>query len=110
MGITKWAAIAVTCLMGLANIGLIASSHLRQPPKILGPVLAVAAVISVIGLLTKCPWGTRSVIAVGVANLIAAVAGALAGGSGWPVGVVLSGLAIVLAAVSSPGTRRAVMS
>src|SRR5450432_963443 len=67
MGITKWAAIAVTSLMGLANIGLIASSHLSL--KILGPVLAVAAVISVFGLLTKRPWGTRSVIAVGVANL-----------------------------------------
>jgi hypothetical protein len=108
VGITKWAAIAVTSLMGLANIGLIASSHLSL--KILGPVLAVAAVISVIGLLTKRPWGTRSVIAVGVANLIAAVAGALAGVSGWPVGMVLSGLAIVLAAVSSPGGRRPVMS
>jgi hypothetical protein len=108
VGITKWAAIAVTSLMGLANIGLIASSHLSL--KILGPVLAVAAVISVIGLLTKRPWGTRSVIAVGVTNLIAAIAGALAGVSGWPVGMVLSGLAIVLAAVSSPGSRRAVMS
>jgi hypothetical protein len=108
VGITKWAAIAVTSLMGLANIGLLASSHLGL--KILGPVLAVAAVISVIGLLTKRPWGTRSVIAVGVANLIAAVAGALAGVSGWPVGMVLAGLAIVLAAVSSPGSRRTVMS
>jgi hypothetical protein len=108
VGITKWAAIAVTSLMGLANIGLIASSHLSL--RILGPVLAVAAVISVIGLLTKRPWGTRSVIAVGVANLIAAIADALAGVSGWPVGMVLSGLAIVLAAVSSPGSRRAVMS
>jgi hypothetical protein len=108
VGITKWAAIAVTSLMGLANIGLIASSHLSL--KILGPVLAVAAVISVIGLLTKRPWGTRAVISVGVANLIAAIAGALAGVSGWPVGMVLSGLAIVLAAVSSPGSRRAVMS
>jgi hypothetical protein len=108
VGITKWAAIAVTSLMGLANIGLIASSHLSL--KILGPVLAVAAVISVIGLLTKRAWGTRAVIAVGVANLIAAIAGALAGVSGWPVGMVLSGLAIVLAAVSSPGGRRPVMS
>jgi hypothetical protein len=108
MGITKWAAIAVTSLMGLANIGLIASSHLSF--KILGPVLAVAAVISVIGLLTKRPWGTQSVIAVGVANLIAAIAGALAGVNGWPVGLVLSGLAIVLAAVSNPGSRRAVTS
>lgn len=106
MGITKWAAIAVTSLMGLANIGLVASSHLSL--KIFGPVLAVAAVISVIGMLTKRPWGTRAVIAVGVANLVAAIAGALAGVSGWPVGMVLSGLAIVLAAVSSPGGRRLV--
>ena len=33
-----------------------------------------------------------------------------AGVSGWPVGMVLSGLAIVLAAVSSPGGRRPVIS
>ena len=108
MGITRWAAIAVTSLMGLANLGLLASSHLAL--KILGPVLAVAAVASVVGLLTKRPWGTRAVIAVGAANLIAAIAGALAGVNGWPVGLVLSGLAIVLAAVSNPGSRRAVTS
>ncbi len=108
VGITKWAAVAVTSLLGLANIGLVASSHLSL--KILGPVLAVAAVIAVVGLLTARSWGTQSVIAVGAGNLVAAFAGALAGVSGWPVGMVLSGLAIVLAAVSRPAGRRAVMS
>ena len=41
MRIAKWAAIAVTVLMGLANIGLIAQSNLAL--KILGAVLAAAA-------------------------------------------------------------------
>jgi hypothetical protein len=108
VGITKWAAIAVTSLMGLANMGLLTSSHLGL--KILGPLLAVAALASVIGLVTRRPWGTRAVIAVGAANLIAATAGALAGVNGWPVGLVLAVLAIVLAAVSNPGSRRAVTS
>jgi hypothetical protein len=106
MGIAKWAAIAVTLLMGLANLALVGQSTLGL--KILGPVLAVAALGAVVGLATQRSWGARAVIAVGAINLVAAIVGAIVGLDGWPVGLVLSGLAIVLAAVSNPGTRRVV--
>jgi hypothetical protein len=106
MAIAKWAAVAVTLLMGLANLGLIAQSNFGL--KILGPILAAAALGAVTGLATHKDWGTHAVIAVGTANLVATIVGAIVGLDGWPVGLVLSGLAIVLAAVSNPGTRRVV--
>jgi hypothetical protein len=108
MRIAKWAAIAVTLLMGLANLGLIAQHNLGL--TILGPVLAAAALGAVIGLATQQPWGARGVIAVGAVNLIAAIVGAVGGLAGWPVGLVLSGLAIVLVAIPDSDTRKAVTS
>lgn len=108
MRIAKWAAIAVTLLMGLANLGLIAQSNLGL--KILGPVLALAALGAVVGFATQKPWGARAVIAVGTVNLVAAIVGAVVGLDGWAVGLVLSGLAIVLVAVSNPDTRKVVTS
>jgi hypothetical protein len=106
MGIAKWAAVAVTVLMGLANLGLIAQGNTGL--KILGLVLAVAAAVAAVGFTTQQSWSASAVIGVGVVNLAAAIIGAIAGLDGWPVGIVLSGLAIVLAAVSKPGPRRAV--
>jgi hypothetical protein len=104
MAIAKLAAVAVTVLMGLANLGLVAQSNLGL--KILGPMLAAAALGAAAGLATHKDWGTRAVIAVGAANLVATIVGAIVGLDGWPVGLVLSGLAIVLVAVSNPGIRR----
>jgi hypothetical protein len=106
MGIAKWAAIAVTFLMGLANLGQIAQSNLSL--KVLGPVLGVAALAAIVGLATRRPWGARAVIAVGAANLVLGAVGAIVGLHGWPVGVVLAGLAIVLTAVADPAARRVV--
>jgi hypothetical protein len=108
MGIVKWAAVAVTLLMGLANLGQIAQQESNLGLKIYGSILFVAAVVAVVGLVTRRSWGTRAVLAVGVVNLAGAVVGAIAGLEGWPIGLVLSGLAIVLAAVSAPGARRLV--
>lgn len=106
MGILKWAAVAVTLLMGLANLGQIGATNVGL--KIVGPILFIAAVVAAVGLVTRKSWGTRAVIAVGVVNLVAAVIGAIAGVEGWPIGLVLSGLAVVLAAVAAPGARAVV--
>lgn len=100
MGIAKWAAIAVTALMGLANLGLVTQHQLAL--KILGPALAAAAVGALMGMATDRPWGVRAVIAVGAVNLAGAVLAGVAGVDGWPIGLVLSGLAVTLAAVSAP--------
>jgi hypothetical protein len=106
MRIAKWAAIALTILMGLANLGLLAQSNLAL--KILGPILAVAAVGAVVGFATGTSWGARAVIGVAVVNLVTALVGTTLGMDGWPIALVLSGLAIVLTAVSHPGARQVV--
>jgi hypothetical protein len=108
MRIAKWAAIVVTLLMGLANLGQVAQSNV--PLKIVGPVLAVAAGIAVIGFASGRSWGARAVIAVGAANLVIAVVAAIAGLDGWPVAVVLSALAILLTALSAPRVGQMVSS
>jgi hypothetical protein len=69
MRVAKWGAILLTLLMGLANLGELAQSN--ETFKIVGPVLAVAAVIAVIGFASARPWGARAVIALGAINLSA---------------------------------------
>jgi hypothetical protein len=106
MGIAKWAAIAVTVLMGLANLGLVTQDTIGL--KILGPVMAMAAMVAVVGFATPSSWGASAVIAVGSVNLVGSIVGAIAGFDGWPVSLVLSVLAIVLVTVAQPGIRRTV--
>ncbi len=108
MAVAKWAAVAVTLLMGLANAGLVLQENAGL--RVLGPALAVAAVVSVFGFVSGKPWGAGAVVAVGAANLVCAVVGAFAGLEGWPLGLVLSALGIVLGAVARPSSRRAVVA
>lgn len=98
MAIARWAAAAVTLLMGLANAGLVTQDNLAL--KVLGPVLALAALAAVVGIVTAKQWGVGAVIAVGALNLLASVVAAISGQSGWPISLVLSVLAIVLSTAS----------
>ena len=108
MRVAKWGAILLTLLMGLANLGELAQSN--ETFKFVGPVLAVAAVIAVIGFASARPWGARAVIALGAINLVSAAGAAVAGLDGWPVAIVLSALAIVLTLVSAPRIGQTVTS
>ncbi len=108
MVIAKWAAAAVTLLMGLANAGLVSQDN--RALQLLGPALAVAAVGAVLGLLTAKSWGATAVIAIGGLNLVGSLVGAVTGLDGWPVGLVLSVLAIVLTVASRPSVRRSAMA
>lgn len=104
MGIAKWAAIAVTVLMGLANVGLLTQDNLGL--NVLGPILGLMAVVAVVGSATQRSWGTAAIIATGAVNLVGSIVGAIAGFDGWPLGLVLSVLAIVLATLAQPGIRQ----
>ena len=77
-------------------------------PRAERPEHAVAALVAAFGFAARKPWGARATIAVGAVNLVAAVVGAILGQDGWPVGLVLSGLAVVLTVVAGSGTRRVV--
>jgi len=108
MAIAKWAAVAVTFLMGLANAGLVLQENLGL--RVLGSVLAVAAAASLVGLIAAKSWGAGAVIAVGAVNLVCALIGAFAGLEGWPLGLVLSALGIVLGTLSKPRNRAAAIA
>ena len=107
MAIVKWSAIGVTLLMALANVGQIAQD-INLGWKILGVVLAFAALVAAIGVVTGKSWGVPAIIAVGSANLLGAIVAGFAGLDGWPIGVVLAALAVVSAAVYRPHARSAV--
>lgn len=109
MVIVKWAAIGITVLMGLANLGQIAQET-SVGWKVLGLVLAFAALVAVAGFAARKPWGATAVIAVAAVNLVGAVIGAITGQDGWPVGLVLSVLGIVLGAVYLQAARPAVVA
>ncbi len=61
-------------------------------------------------MVTNRIWAIPAVIAVGAADLATALIAAFVGLEGWPVGLVLSGLAIVLAAVAGPRRTKPVTS
>ncbi len=107
MTVIKWAAVAVTLLMGLANLGQIAQDT-AVGWKVLSLVLATAALVAIVGFIARRRWGTIAVIALGAVNLGAAITAAVAGFDGWPIGVVLSTLAVVLGTVHLPASRSAV--
>ncbi len=107
MAIVKWAAVAVTLLMGLGNFGQI-DQDTTTGWKIFGLVLAAAALVAVVGFIARKSWAATAVIAIGAVNLLAAIIGAVAGLDGWPIGIVLSALGIVLGAVYRPTARKAV--
>lgn len=98
MPIIKWATVALTLLMGLANLGQVAQDS-TVGWKVLGLTLAAAALIAVVAFIVGTNWGVAAVITVGAVNLAAAIAAAITGLDGWPVAVVLSALATVLGAL-----------
>lgn len=103
MAIIKWAAVGVTGLMGLANLGQIGQDNVAW--KILGLILALAAGVAVVGFISRRNWGTNAIIAIGAVNVVAALVGAVTGVDGWPVGLVLSALAILFGFVYAPVPR-----
>ena len=107
MAIVKWALIGVTLLMGLANFGQIAQD-LDLGWKFVSLVLALAAIVAIVGLIARQSWGTPAAIAVGAVNLVGAIIAAVGSVEGWAVGLVLSALAIILGAVYAPTSRSAV--
>lgn len=107
MPVVKWAAVALTLLMGLANLGQVAQDS-TVGWKVLGVALAVTALIAVVAFIVGANWGAAAVITVGVVNLAAAIVAAITGLDGWPVAVVLSTLAVVLVALYTPPTHTTV--
>lgn len=100
MTIVKWAAVAVTALMGLMNLGVAPDDSFGTGWRVAGVVFFVAAAVAVVGLARNLTWGRAAGVAVGAANAVAAFVGAASDIEGWQIGLVVAGLGAVLSALT----------
>jgi hypothetical protein len=111
MKIVRWAAVAVTVLMSLMNLGVVLGGGDERASALLiavGAVLAATGFASAAGLALRTPWGRPAVIAVGAANLVGAVVALIQGGQGAVIGLVVSALIVLLGILATdPAPARA---
>ena len=105
MKIVKWAAVAVTLLFVLMNLGAVFEPGVETQFRVIAGVMGLAGAVAVIGLAASQPWGTAAVIAVGVLNVVGSVAALLADQSGAVIGLVVGGLAATLGALTGAARR-----
>ena len=100
MQILKWAAVAVTALFALMNLGAVLEPDVGTGFRIAAAALGLAGVVATVGLGASRAWGRSAVIAVGALNVAAAVVGLVADEPGAVIGIVVGGLAVVLGALA----------
>lgn len=100
MKIIHWAAIVVTALFVLMNLGAAADSDFSAATRVAALVLAVAGVAAAFGMATNASWGVAATIVVGVINVAGGVIAVAADEDGGPIGIVVGGLAVLLAFLS----------
>lgn len=99
----RWAAVAVTTLFVLMNLG--AAADTAQPGWVRagGAVLVLLGAAAAVGLARALPWGRPAVIGVGVLNAAGAIAVLVADEDGFVPGIIVAGLAVVLGALTDGG-------
>jgi len=102
MKLIRWAAVAVTALFVLMNIGAAVDPDVDTWVRIFGAGLALLGIPAVVGLARDLPWGRPAVIGVGALNVAGAVVGIIADLDGGAIGLVVGGLGVVLGAFSAP--------
>lgn len=100
MKIIRLAAVVVTALFALMNLGAAADSDVTTWVRVGGAVLAVAGVAAAVGLATNKSWGIAATIAVGVLNAVGGLIALIADEDGGPIGIVAGGLAVLLAVLA----------
>jgi len=108
MQIVKWAAVAVTTLFALMNLGTVPDGDLDTAWRVFGGVMAVAGLVAALALATSQSWGRAGIIVVGGINVGAAVIGLFTDEAGAVIGIVVAGLGVVLGALSGTETRQTV--
>ncbi len=106
MKILKWAAVAVTALFALMNLGAVLEPDLETPYRAVAAILGVAGVAAAAGLGFSQPWGTRAVIAVGALNVVMAITGLFTDQQGAVIGIVVGGLGVALGALTGETKTR----
>ena len=96
MKIVKWAAVLVTALFALMNLGAVPQSSLDTWLRVVGAVMALAGAAAAIGLAASLAWGKSAVIGVGAVNVAIAVISLITGAEGAAIGLVVGGLGVAL--------------
>jgi hypothetical protein len=105
-------AIIPLALMSLMNIGYPFGSDPKPDPKpdvalaIVVAALGVAGLVAVYGLARNTSWGIQAALTVAGLNVVGAVIALVNDTEGAVVGLVVSGLALLLAVAASSRARR----
>ncbi|MET0525798.1 MAG: hypothetical protein ABWZ91_13415 [Nocardioides sp.] len=102
MKLIRWAAVAVTALFVLMNIGAAVDPDLDTWVRVVGAGLALVGIPAAVGLALDRAWGRPAVIGAGALNMAGAVAAIIADLEGGAIGLVVGGLGVVLGALSAP--------
>lgn len=108
MKIIHWAAAAATLLFVLMNVGAVVDSDQLGWVRIVGAVLAAAGLGAALGLVLNRAGGWAGVVAVGMLNCLAAVAGFAFDVEGLVPGLVVGGLGVLLGVLARPAAPRPV--
>jgi len=103
MNIIRWAAVAVTGLFALMNLGAAIEAD-GGWVRIVGAALCIAGAAAAVGLALYQSWGRPAVITVGALNMTGAVAALLTDEAGFVAGMVVGGLGVLLGALAGPRT------
>jgi hypothetical protein len=107
MKILKWAAVAVTALFALMNLGAIFEPDVTTPYRIIAAPLFLAGVAAAFGLGASQPWGRAAIIVVGGLNVVTAITGFFTDQNGAVIGVVVGGLGVVLGVLAGTENKHA---
>ena len=100
MKIVKWAAVIVTALFVLMNLGVAFDPDQDDWVRVVGGVLAAVGIPALIGLATAQDWGRPAVVAVGLLNAAGGVAALVDDQEGAVIGIVVGGLGALLGFLS----------
>jgi hypothetical protein len=102
----RWAAVAVTALFVLMNLGATFDSEQAGWIRGFGAVAGVLGAIAAVGLARNLPWGNAAVVGVGLLNAGGAFAALIADEDGFVPGIIVAGLAITLGVLADGGRFR----
>lgn len=105
MKVVHWVAIVALALLTLMNLGSVTSGW-AAGVIVLGVALGVAGLVALYGMIRRTSWSSVVALVVGAANLVAAVIAMIASWDGWPVGLTVSVVTMILIAISESGALR----
>jgi hypothetical protein len=105
MKVVHWVAIVALALLTLMNLGSVTSGW-AAGAIVLGVALGVAGLVALYGMIRRTSWSPVVALIVGAANVVGAVIGMIAGWDGWPVGLTVSVITLILIAISESGALR----